>query len=79
MLTDPYLIQYDLAAIGSEMLQAGERLAEDFEQGALHGQHGLLLYFVPLASTRRPGSGWLQLLGRRLWGALRPGEGAGRQ
>lgn len=61
------LVQQDLAAVWSEVLQRGQRLAEDLQQAALHGLQRLPLCLLPLAAT-------IRLLGQRLGCPLGPGQ-----
>lgn len=62
------LVQQYLAAVWSEVLQSGQRFAEDLQQAALHRQQGLLLRLLSLPSTGR-------LFRRGLGAPLCPGEG----
>lgn len=63
-----HLVQYYLAAVGSEVLQRGQSLTEDLQQAALHHQQGLLLRLLPLPAPS---------FGCRFGGRLRISLGTG--
>lgn len=72
MLISADLVQENLAAVWSEVLQSRQGFAEDLQKTALHSQQGLLLGFLPLSSA-------CCLFRRGLWGLLSPGKRTGGQ
>lgn len=64
---DNHLVQKNLAAVWSEVLQSCERFAQDLQQTALHSQQSLLLSFL---SSRLPSTSWL--FRWSVWGPLCP-------